>query len=395
MELNELFNAFDRAAANVSRLEKVWERAAAFFPPSASRNPQTYRVEYEDLQRAWADLLTGLPPISGQRLGTPLADLNALDQQLEALDWNDHGDGLARLADSFKEPGRELAKYRYHLGAARRRAAHDRLQQLAAIVDSALPRLLQDVPRTSQERLVGSDVDAMIEAFSEIALLMSGTEQLGGRWHDLLRHLRFGQGHDWHDIAEFDWPDVRSNVVAGALSDLDPLPVPDIDLGEAAAGNLTGRATLALPWERLDPEGFERLLHDLFSSFPEYENVAWLTTTTAADRGRDLSCDRVTVESTGTVRRERVIIQAKHYLTRSVDDREIGGLVVQMKHWDTPPPVRVLIIATSGNFATSAVEWVDKHNAAGDRPEIQMWNRVKLESLLAQRPQLAAAHGLR
>ncbi|MFF5265122.1 restriction endonuclease [Actinomadura viridis] len=397
MDLNDLFNAFDRAAANVAKLEKVWKQAETFYPPSEAPNTRAQRVEYDDLRRAWTDLLTGLPPISGQRLDTQLADLDDFKQQVSALGWGkDHEQGAyQRLVDALGEPGRELAKYRYHLNSTRRRAAHDRLQQLAAVVDGALPRLLHNVPRTSEEPLTGSDVDATTASFSEIVLLMGGTGNLKGRWHDLLRHLRFGQGHDWHDIAEFDWPAVRGEVAAGALSDLDPLPVPEIDLGEAAAGELTGRPTLALPWERLDPEKFERLLHDLFSGFPEYENVAWLTNTQAADRGRDLSCDRVTEESTGNVRRERVIIQAKHWLTKPVDDKEVGGLLIQMKHWDTPPPVKVLIIATSGNFATSAVEWIDRHNANGERPEIQMWNHAKLEWLLAQRPHLAAAHGLR
>lgn len=58
-----------------------------------------------------------------------------------------------------------------------------------------------------------------------------------------------------------------------ALSDPDPLPVPDIDLGQAAGGHLTGTATIALPWDRLDDDGFERLLYDLLRNIPEYHNM--------------------------------------------------------------------------------------------------------------------------
>ncbi|MFD0856881.1 restriction endonuclease, partial [Actinomadura adrarensis] len=392
MELNELFAVLDRVAANVSKLERVWNQASTYFPPSSSRNAATYKVEYDDLQRAWADLLTGLPPISGWTLTLGLLDIDELDDKWGDASWESE---RKELIEQFRQPGRELAKYRYNLNTARRRAAHDRLEQLSSLIDTALLRLLRDVPRESSERLTGSDIDALTSAFSEIALLLGDTEQLHkARWTDLLRHIRFGEGHDWHDIAEFDWPAVRGVVAAAALSDLDPLPVPSIDLGQAAVGELTGHATLALPWDRLAPDGFERLLYDLFSSFPEYENVTWLTNTRATDRGRDLSCDRVTEESTGNVRRDRVIVQAKHWLTKPVDDKEVGGLVTQMKHWDSPP-VKVLIVATSGNFSTSAVEWVDKHNAGGDRPEIQLWNQARLEALLAQRPHLSAAHGLR
>lgn len=32
MELDEILSALDRTAANLAKLEKVWERAAAFVP---------------------------------------------------------------------------------------------------------------------------------------------------------------------------------------------------------------------------------------------------------------------------------------------------------------------------------------------------------------------------
>lgn len=90
------------------------------------------------------------------------------------------------------------------------------------------------------------------------------------------------------------------------------MPVPAIDLGAAASGELAGSATLALPWDNLDDDGFERLLFDLLRSYTEHENVQWLMQTRAPDRGRDLSIDRVLSDATGGVRRERVIVQAKH-----------------------------------------------------------------------------------
>lgn len=90
----------------------------------------------------------------------------------------------------------------------------------------------------------------------------------GRRWSDLHRHLSFGEGHDWHDIRELDWDSVRPDVEAAGRADADPLPVPGIDLGVAAAGQLTGTATGALPWDRLSDGGFERLLYDLLRDLP-------------------------------------------------------------------------------------------------------------------------------
>ena len=233
--------------------------------------------------------------------------------------------------------------------------------------------------------MAGPDVDQVAAAVGEIERLIGDTAQRRGRWGDLHRHLYFGQGHDWHDIREFDWPSVRSDVEAVALSDPDPLPVPAIDLGQAAAGRLTGTATIALPWDRLDDDGFERLLYDLLRDFPEHQNVQWLMQTRAPDRGRDLSLDRVLRDSTGSVRRERVIVQAKHWLKRSVGLTDIANTVAAIKLWQ-PPVVRGLVIATSGRFSADAVAWTEQHNDGGAAPFIDLWPESKLETLLAQKP---------
>jgi hypothetical protein len=180
----------------------------------------------------------------------------------------------------------------------------------------------------------------------------------------------------------------------GPLSDTDPLPVPDIDLGQAAAGHLTGAATIALPWNRLDDDGFERLLYDLLRDFPEHQNVQWLMQTRAPDRGRDLSLERSLRDATGGVRTERVIVQAKHWLKRSVRPREVAETLSAVKLWQ-PPVVRGLVIATSGRFTADAVAWAEKHNESGAAPFIELWPESKLETLLAQKSYLAAAHGLR
>jgi hypothetical protein len=54
MELEELLTAMDRAAANVTKLEVIWDRASGFIPTSpAAGSP----LEYDDFCRAWVDLL--------------------------------------------------------------------------------------------------------------------------------------------------------------------------------------------------------------------------------------------------------------------------------------------------------------------------------------------------
>jgi hypothetical protein len=144
----------------------------------------------------------------------------------------------------------------------------------------------------------------------------------------------------------------------------------------------------------LDDDGFERLLYDLLRALPDYHNVQWLMHTRAPDRGRDLSADRVLQTSTGEVRTERVIVQAKHWRKRSVGVPELAATLAVVKLWQ-PPVVRVLVIATSGRFSADAVAWAEKHNDSGTAPFVELWPDSKLETLLAQKPHLAAAHRLR
>jgi hypothetical protein len=233
VELDELLSAMDRTAANLGKLDDIWGRAASFIPsgPAAGSPP-----EYDDLCRAWRDLLSGLPPIDGWTITGELPDIDALGRAF--MDYHEIGEPPFALCEAGEQPGKDLAEYRFRFNRARRRAARERLQQLTAAIDIALSSLLDGIPRDSQERLEGPGVDETNAAVGEIERLMGDTAQQRGRWGDLHRHLHFGQGHDWHDIRELDWPTVRSDVEAGALSDTDPLPVPDIDLGQAAAGHL-------------------------------------------------------------------------------------------------------------------------------------------------------------
>ncbi|MGH3867026.1 MAG: hypothetical protein ACRDQ4_12965 [Pseudonocardiaceae bacterium] len=175
------------------------------------------------------------------------------------------------------------------------------------------------MPRDSQDPLTGSAVDQITAAVGEIERLMGNVAARRSHWDDLHRHLHFGQGHDWHDIHAFDWPSVRPDVQAAGFTNTDPLPVPDFDLGQAAAEHLTRTATIALPWDRLDDDGFERLLYDLLRAFPEHKNVQLPMHTHAPDRGRDLA-----------------------------------DTLTKVKLWP-PPVVRVLVIATSGHFVDPGV----------------------------------------
>ena len=290
-------------------------------------------------------------------------------------------------------PGREIAEYRYKLGKARRTATRQRLSEITVLVDSLLPKILAGIPSRSSDPVDTDDTDAVQEAFKEVELLVGDSVSRAGRWGDLHRHLRFSEGHDWYDIAEADWPDVKATLEAATYAELDPLPVPALDLGEAAESNPTGGIATELAWDSLTPEGFERLLYNLLNSLPAFTNVQWLVHTNATDKGRDISANRMVDDGSGGMRIERVIVQAKHWRTKPVNTAAVADTVAQMKLWQ-PPLIHALIIATSGKFSTDGVDWYERHNESGQSPRIEAWTDSHLERMLASNPAVAASAGL-
>ncbi|MCJ2054066.1 restriction endonuclease [Methylobacterium sp. J-070] len=199
---------------------------------------------------------------------------------------------------------------------------------------------------------------------------------------------------DLNDIRKADWPAVKASLHKGLYGANEPVPVAAADLGELVAAKPRGPILTKLDWAKLDAEGFERLIYTLLSDQPGYENPEWLMRTNAPDCGRDLSVTRIIPDALADTRRERVIIQCKHWLSKSVPVADIGAAKDQMCLW-TDPRVDMLIIATTGRFSQQAVQWIERHNAGGALPRIEMWPESRLERVLAARPDLIAEFKLR
>ncbi|MFE0527144.1 restriction endonuclease [Micromonospora parva] len=390
LSLDELLGAMDRVSANLERLQAIWDRASPMLPTGPSAGSTN---EYDDLVRAWNDLLPGLPQIDGWTITEPLPDMDGIGRAY--IDCFEIGEPPLAVHEAKEQPDKDLAEYQHRLNRARRRAVRERMQDLTTKVDTFLPQIMADAnDRPGDERLDDPRVVEVEAAISEIERLMGDTAVRTGRWGDLHRHLHFGQPHDWRDICELDWPSVKPDIEAASFSEADPLPVPNVDLGLAAAQQPAGAASTALGWERLTPDNFEHLLHDLLRHLPGYQNAQLLMKANAADRGRDISVERVIHDGAGTVRTERVIVQAKHWLSRSVPPEDISSALTRISLWE-PPVIRGLVVATSGHFTPDAVAWVEKHNEAGKVPLIDLWAESRLETLLSERPWLVAKYGLR
>jgi hypothetical protein len=169
---------------------------------------------------------------------------------------------------------------------------------------------------------------------------------------------------------------------------------PDVDLLQPPANSrpaADGRAIRRLDFSGLDPEGFERLIFSLIASDEAWVNPRWLTHTNAPDRGRDLSVERIVTDGLLGSRRERVFVQCRH-TSVSLSANDVEKAATPLRLWE-PPPVDVLVIATSARFTTDALQWIDSFNQEG-RTEIIPWANSHLELLLAGRPQIVDDFGL-
>lgn len=397
MELDELLTIFDKVAVNLKKLEQIWDRANPLLPNGPARGSTP---EYQNLARTWAALLPGLAPIDGWTITGELPDMDALGQMfLDYAEMQELPDGAYAMRE---KPAEDLGEYRFRLDQARRRAIAARLQELTELITDLLRKITAALPTKDEffeqqgkrNRVQTSDTQNVEALLAEIERLLGNTVERKGRWGDLHRHLRFSEVNDWHDINEFDWPSVRMDIEAAHFGETDPVPVPKIDLGVAGRARPEGGATTALNWSILEADQFERLLFDILRSLEGYQNVDWLMKTNAADRGRDISLERVIQDAAGATRTERVMVQAKHYTAKSVGPNDVLDALSRLSMWE-PPVIRFLIIATSSRFTADAVSIIERHNASGKQPQIEMWPDNRMEILLSQQPTLAITYGLR
>ncbi|WGM40783.1 hypothetical protein AMEJIAPC_03730 [Caulobacter sp. NIBR1757] len=385
----ELFGA---AEANLLKLERLWSEIESLMPGGIVFGGD---VEYEDRCRSYAAVLEALPKIDGWKPEAGPPDLNDLAQNRWDAQEVDEISAHVAVENWATEPGRELREYRHRLNSKRRALVRDSLVELIDHIDADL-RLLRKRAGDAEQNLKLSDEDwsPLRSHHKQIEVLLGSSIEKPPRWGDFRRHMGFGLVCDLKDIEQTDWPAAKTALRKGLYGANDPLPVAVADLSDLVAAKPRGPVTVELKWSQLSDEGFERLLFGLIGDETGYENPEWLMQTRAPDRGRDLSVTRVMTDSLAGTIRQRVIIQCKHWLSKSVSLPEITTAKEQMALW-SDPRVDVLIVATSGRFTTDAVQWVEKYNSGGQGLRIELWADSHLERLLAARPALVTEFGLR
>ncbi len=396
--LDEALRQFDLVEANITRLEKVWKQVEQEIPNGISfMGASPEGRAYNDLCRAFDELCNALPAIDGWRIASRPMDLDDIAQsRLDAQEIHfEAPEAAASTERDVFQPGEDVHAYRYRFNRKRGELVRAKLKEQIGQVEATLTGLRErGSPRESREPIAGPEWDALTACVSQIDRLLGSATTRQGRWSDLRRHLAFAMVCDLYTIIELDWPSVRNDIEAGFFAEHEPLPVDARDLGDLVSQHPVGPVTTALNWTKLSSEQFERLIFCIIGDASGYENPQWLTKTQAPDRGRDLSVSRVQSDSLSGTTRRRVIIQCKHWQSRSISTEDVAGVCAQMKLWE-PPRVDVMIVATTGRFTTDAVDWIERRNQGSDPPQIEMWPDSHLERLLAQRPHLVAEFGLR
>lgn len=390
--LNNALRQFEAAEANLLKLERLWKDIESLIPNGIVFGDDGTHL---DKYKAFNVILTQLPKIDDWKPTARPLEPNEIAQS--RLDAAELGEVQATVSteSEIAAPGRELKEYRFLLNQKRRELIRAAVMNLIDAVDADIRAIRANLEQTPPIPItnLASEWSRLRSHISQIDTLL-GSNDRPPRWGDLQRHLYFAELHDFHDIEQFDWPTAKANLRHSMYGENEPLPVQIEDLSILVRAKPTGPVTRELNWNRLTSEGFERVVFSLITGEKGYENPQWLTSTSAPDRGRDLSVEQVIQDPLAGTTRRRVIIQCKHWQEHSVAVNDIESLQGQMRLWE-PPKVDILIIATSGRFTSDAVALVERYNQADLALKILMWPESHLEMLLASRPALIAEFGLR
>ena len=393
--LSEALTQFDAVEANLGKLEALWKEIVSMIPTGVVYGDSTEGV-FDDRCRAFTDIAGALPAVDGWKLTVAILSLNEIAQNRFDADGGDF-DCMVRAEESIFSQEKHLQEYRYRFNKKRRSLVRTKLIETIDEADRLLQELTRSYPDDYDplnDDVEGDDWIKFVECVATIDMLLGSAISRPPRWGDLKRHIHFHLVKDLIDIRSGDWPEVKAGISATLYGDAEPIPTDVTDLGELVDSKPEGEVITGLAWDSLSEDDFERLMFTLISRPPGYENPQWLTRTNAPDRGRDLSVHRVVEDALGGTIRQRVIIQCKHWLTKSVSLADVSGSKEQMKLWE-PPRVDSHVIATSGRFTTDAVDYAEKHNQSDTGLRLELWPESHLEHLLAARPAIVAEFGLR
>ena len=189
MDLNDALAEFDAAETTLTRLEGVWQRLRELVPERISFvGGRPERREYEDLRRAFNDLVAGLPALGGSRISESPLPLDEIAQaRLDAREI-DEVELFVSVEQAVEAPGEAIREYRFRFNKARRSVVRSRIQHLLEDTEAQLGALVKRIYRDN-EPITDPDWPLLVDGIREVERLMGGSMGKKGRWSDLRRHL--------------------------------------------------------------------------------------------------------------------------------------------------------------------------------------------------------------
>ncbi len=389
-------NQFDAVEANLKKCENLLQKIMKLIPEGIDYSEND---RYDDICKDFQNIYSTLPMFNNWKPDIEFLELDEIaHNRFEAADVGEF-ESKVYVEKQIYAPVKALKDYRYKFDRTRADFVRESIIGKMSLIDSLLDKLnnaLRSKPEDEGHESVNEkEFDALIQQVDQLEMLIGRTFEKPRRWGDLQRHLHFRLYHDLYDIIESDWPVVKSGLHKVLYGESTPVPIAINDLGIMASEKGTSCSiTTELKWSDIDDSEFERVIYCLISSEDTYKNPKWLTKTNASDRGRDLSVDRVRDDPLGDTVVERVIIQCKHWLRKSIAIDDVSRLDSQMELWGQPI-VNTCVIATSGRFTTDAIAFIEQHNQKGRAPRIEMWPESHLERILARKPEILSQFKLR
>jgi hypothetical protein len=142
-------------------------------------------------------------------------------------------------------------------------------------------------------------------------------------------------------------------------------------------------------WQHVTDERLEALLNGLLEALGA-SSLVWragsASGVNASDGGRDLEAvfDRPTPD--GDLDRQRWWIESKGR-SGTVEKDAVQKAVLDAA---ARPDIDVLVIATNSRFTNPTRDWLDQWRIAHPRPQVRLWDRDRLDSLVRKYPTVAA-----
>ena len=204
---------FEATEANIAKVERLWSEMENLIPDGITFGDDP---DYDDKVRAYSLLLDALPMIDGWKPTLSPWALNEIAQS--RFDVMELGEPMAslQLEEGILQPGKEIREYRFKFDIKRRALIRDSLVKLIDDVDSDIRTLRQEfndrAPSVRLEPELWADIQRHL---SEIEVLLGSSVRKPPRWTDMLRHVAFGELHDFRDIEKRDWPSIKAALNKG------------------------------------------------------------------------------------------------------------------------------------------------------------------------------------